>query len=158
MSRLRRPGRHRLAAVPVGRRSSANFQHKPHQRDKPQIMDARTVHYLARNPRALLNYQRTGKLPDMRVPTSPLITLIDTIPRRYHGLIRNVTIGPTLGYSRRWHHVTLAHALRWLRPDSPTPIDSVASERFRIKGYQKSLTIQDLAACCGYVPAILLDR
>jgi hypothetical protein len=97
-------------------------------------------------------------VPDLSAPTSPLIKLIDTIPRGYHGLIRDVTIGPNLGYSGRWHHVTLAHALRWLRPVTDTPIDQIPSERFRIKAFQSPLTMQDLAKYCGYIPPAVLKN
>ena len=50
------------------------------------------------SPRAMMDFQATGKLPQVDVRSSPLITLIESINPRARVLITAVKLVPELGY------------------------------------------------------------
>ncbi|MBF3053536.1 hypothetical protein HKW90_03865 [Pseudomonas aeruginosa] len=88
-------------------------------------------------------FQRSGRLPSICRPASPLIALLDTIPPRDRVEIRSVVIGPALGYTGRHAFQNAAQALNWLRPHQGTV--STPSESWKDKRFTHPLTIEDLA-------------
>ena len=102
----------------------------------------RQIQLMLRSPKALLDFKTTGRLPTINVPSGPLITLIESIPRSSWGRITSVVVGPQLGYqgSHRFHN--LAQAMNWLKPSQVSA--SYPSESFRLKRFTTRLTIDDL--------------
>lgn len=102
----------------------------------------RQIQLMLRSPKALLDFKTTGRLPTINVPSGPLITLIESIPRSSWGHITSVVVGPKLGYqgSHRFHN--LAQAMNWLKPSQVSV--SQPSESFRLKRFTTRLTIDDL--------------
>lgn len=106
-------------------------------------MDNRTIKHIMRNPHAYAEYCATGRVPERKKPTSPLITLLDSIYPRERAQITAVTVNQALGYqgSRSFHNA--AQALNWLSPHNPGV--HIPSESWIIRTFHKQLTIDDLA-------------
>ena len=60
-------------------------------------MDNRTIKHIMRNPHAYAEYCATGRVPERKKPTSPLITLLDSIYPRERAQITAVTVNQALG-------------------------------------------------------------
>lgn len=106
-------------------------------------MDNRTIKHLLRNPLAMANFRATGKAPQFRTPSSPLITLLQSLHPRERSQITAVRVNDKLGYQggRQFHNA--AQALNWLLPANPGT--HIPSESWIIRAFQKQLTIDDLA-------------
>ncbi|MGI1188747.1 hypothetical protein ACRCRN_32270 [Pseudomonas aeruginosa] len=117
-------------------------------------MDNRTVKHLMRNPLAMANYRATGKAPQFRPPSSPLITLLQSLYPRERALITALRVNDQLGYQggRQFHNA--AQALNWLLPANPGT--HIPSESWQNKRFQKVLTVDDLARHAR-VPASVID-
>ncbi|QCT95376.1 hypothetical protein FEV13_00015 (plasmid) [Stutzerimonas degradans] len=117
-------------------------------------MDSRTLYNLATNPQALMRLRTTGHLPAVRNPSSPLITLLQTLHPRERLQITGVTVGSSLGYTgcRRFHNAQ--QVLNWLVP--PGDHSRVASESWQDKRFQRELGIDDLAKVAS-VPKIVAE-
>jgi hypothetical protein len=119
-------------------------------------IDSRTLSRLARNPRLLHEFQRTGKLPESysELLRSPLISLLESIYPRDRCRILGVQIGPSLGYSnhRRFH--TASQALMWVKPaySSNSP-----AKHSQLPHFRQQLTIDDLAQCCSTLPGRIIE-
>ena len=106
-------------------------------------MDSKTLHLLATSPKALMEYKASGRLPVVNPPSSPLITLLQSLHPRERLRIASVTISLPLGYTGSRIFQNAQQALNWLTPaGSPrnTPSQSWQDKRFR-----RQLTIDDLA-------------
>ena len=117
-------------------------------------MDNRTVKHLMRNPLAMANYRATGKAPQFRTPSSPLITLLQSLYPRERAQITALRVNDQLGYQggRQFHNA--AQALNWLLPANPGT--HIPSESWQNKRFQKVLTVDDLAQHAR-VPASVID-
>lgn len=106
-------------------------------------MDNRTIKHLLRNPLAMANFRATGKAPQFSTPSSPLITLLQSLYPRERTQITAVRVNELLGYQggRQFHNA--AQALTWLAPVNPGT--HIPSESWQNKRFQKVLTIDDLA-------------
>lgn len=105
-------------------------------------MDSRTLHRLATNPKAMMEFRATGRLPSFKAPSSPLITLLQSLLPRERTQIATVTISATLGYSGSRIFRNAQHALNWLVP-AGTP-SHIASQSWQGKRFRQQLTIDDL--------------
>lgn len=107
---------------------------------------------LARNPRAFMEYQRTGNLPQGVRPDSPLIRLIESIPPAKRGQYLGVVVSEQLGYTGRRVFHDAHRALHWLKPSAEV-FGSFPAESHRLKHFSKTLTLADLEACCSRSPS-----
>ncbi len=105
-------------------------------------MDSRTLHRLATNPKALMEYHGTGRLPVVNPPSSPLITLLQSLQPRERLRIASVTISLPLGYTGSRIFQNAQQALNWLLPaGSPR---NVPSQSWQDKRFRRALTVEDL--------------
>lgn len=105
-------------------------------------MDPRAIRTMMRSPRAMMDFQATGKLPQVDVRSSPLITLIESINPRARVLITAVKLVPELGYKGGIRFQNLAQALNWLKPTASTT--DYLHESCQLKTFTQQLTIDDL--------------
>ena len=104
-----------------------------------------------------MRFQRNGQLPQGVKPTSPLITLLERIGGLDRTLIVGLTVDERLGYlgSRRFD--SAEQALRWLKPAEEV-FGAFHAESWRIKAFAKELFLEDLQACCHFVPEAIAQR
>lgn len=119
-------------------------------------IDSKTLSQMAKNPRLLMEYQATGRVPaelKRSPPKGPLIDLLGTIYPRELARITAVVVGESLGYTgaRRFHNA--AQALQWVKPYHA---HNVPAESWRNKRFTKQLTIDDLAQC-SVIPAEIIS-
>jgi hypothetical protein len=107
------------------------------------MIDSKTLNHLLRNPKQMIDFQATGKLPQLAAPTSPLITLLQSISPNERRMITSVRIGQSLGYTSNKLFQNAAQALTWLKPGYSAT--SYPSESHQDKRFTKILTIDDLA-------------
>lgn len=108
-------------------------------------MNSRQMRYLATNPRAIMDFRATGRLPRMVAPQSPLITLFETLSPRDRQAIRGIQLDPSLGYlcGARFHTAEQLH--RWLKPASQMlEHESCPAESYRDKRFHQRLSLEDL--------------
>lgn len=115
--------------------------------------DQRRIQLMLRSPKALMDFACSERLPQVSTPSSPLITLIESVPVRLRSRITCVIIGPDLGYQGVHRFQSLAQALNWLKPSYTAA--SYPSESWRLKRFTKHLSIGDLAPFCK-IPDCLL--
>ena len=79
-------------------------------------IDQRSLSLLMKRPGAMSRFLTTGALPSVAKPSSPLITLLESLSPRDRSRIVGLKVGPALGYngSRQFH--TAHQALSWLIP------------------------------------------
>lgn len=113
-------------------------------------MNSRQASWIARHPKALMDYQTQGKLPRMVRPDSPLITLLESINPRDRLRIRGVRLSPKLGYQTAQQFQNAEQLYRWLKP-RPEMIEGepFPAESFRIKRFAKRLVSDDLKDHCA---------
>lgn len=105
-------------------------------------MDSRTLHRLATNPKALMEFRANGRLPVVIQPTSPLITLLQSLQPRERLRITSVTISAPLGYTGSRIFQNAQQALNWLVPaGSPSNVPSLS---WQDKRFRRPLTVDDL--------------
>lgn len=110
------------------------------------MSDQRRIQLMLRNPKALMEFAARGRLPEVDTPSSPLISLIESIPAGFRNRITNVVVGTALGYQGQHRFNNLAQALNWLKPAYMA--QSYPSESYRIKRFRDELTLQDLLNHC----------
>lgn len=118
------------------------------------MIDNKTLNHMLRNPKAMMDYQATGKRPQLAEPSSPLITLLLSISPNERRMITALRIGPGLGYTGNQLFQNAAQALNWLKPQYVAT--SYPSESHQNKRFQQALTIDDLAACAN-VPELIKE-
>lgn len=112
---------------------------------------------LLAKPAEMARYQMTGKLPEGVKPVSPLITLLEKISVRDRMLITGVVVDQRLGYSGSRTFANAEQALRWVKP-APEVFGTFPAESWRLKGFSKELSLEDMSPCCSRVPEGLLQR
>lgn len=110
------------------------------------MSDHRRIQLMLRSPKAMMTFATTGRLPEDRTPSSPLITLIESIPASYRNRITNVVVGPELGYQGHHRFHNLAQAMNWLKPSYSS--QNYPSESWRLNSFKGRLTIQELLKHC----------
>lgn len=116
-------------------------------------LSSEQMKYLARNPSALMKFEMTGRAPATVRPSSPLITLIESIPPRLQLEFKGVRVAPALGYQNGQQFHNLAQMLLWLKPRSKI-VGNVSwpAESCRIKSFNKQLKLADLRPFCAKWP------
>jgi hypothetical protein len=107
---------------------------------------------MMRSPRAMMDFQLRGRLPDMVTPSSPLITLLRSIPPAKRVRIRGIRLHPDLGYQCTMQFHNGEQLLNWLAPNDYLRPDSWPAESFRIKQFSRRLTVEDLKVRCADWP------
>lgn len=118
-------------------------------------MDSRTLHRLATNPKALMDFRATGRLPVSVKPKSPLITLLQSLHPRERVQIASVFVSEALGYTGARNFANAQQALNWLCPSGSSSCP--ASQSWQNKRFQKVLTIDDLAGVARVPDSISRD-
>lgn len=112
-------------------------------------MNSKQAQRLARDPRAMMRFQATGKPPEMVRLDSPLIQLLEKIPRRYRHCFVGIKLGPELGYARSLEFRDADQLLRWIKPapevfaDRPGP-----GEQARLKHFHQPITLDAFERHC----------
>lgn len=117
------------------------------------------LHHIATSPHAYARFQMTGQLPATVRPTSPLITLLESLTPRERMAITGLKINEQLGYlnSRQFH--TAEAALRWLKPASEMlESQSWPAESHRIKRFTRKVYLDTLLSQASRAPDQLLER
>lgn len=108
-------------------------------------MNSKQARFLARNPRAMMQYKTTGRLPQIYRPRSPLIDLLETMSPRERVELRGIRLSPALGYQTGQTFANAEQLYRFVKPQAemiegePFPAESM-----RIKRFTKRLTLDDL--------------
>lgn len=116
------------------------------------MIDTKTLNHLLRHPKQMMDYQASGKLPQLASPSSPLITLLQSINPNERRMITALRVGQSLGYTSNNLFQNAAQALSWLKPAYSAT--DYPSESHQIKRFTKALTIDDLASC-AQVPEMI---
>lgn len=107
------------------------------------MVDHRTLQLMLRNPQKLMEFHATGKVPRVAEPSSPLITLLQSIYPAERRLVTAVKVCPQLGYMSHNVFQNASQALNWLKPSYAA--ESYPSESHRDRRFTRPLTIDDLA-------------
>jgi hypothetical protein len=118
-------------------------------------MNANDLNNLLKNPQAMMRFHATGRLPQTKVPSSPLITLLESLHPRERIRIKELRIGPSLGYNGHQVFRSAEQALNWLKPSHVQ--SSSVSESYKLARFSSPLTIADLAAC-AQVPDDVIEQ
>jgi hypothetical protein len=109
------------------------------------MLSQKQVNYLARHPHAMLEYRATGRVPRTVRPSSPLISLLESLPPGLRAQIRGVRLNPSLGYQCGHQFHTAEQLLRWLKPaHEMLEGETWPAESYRIKQFQRRLSLSDL--------------
>lgn len=101
--------------------------------------------HLVRSPKAMMEYQMTGKTPSAVQPSSPLITFLSSLSPRERQQMTCVRLSPQLGYQTGAQFHTAEAMLRYLKP-SEWVVGNWPAESFRIKQFNKTITREDFMA------------
>lgn len=106
---------------------------------------------LATNPSAYAHFAATGRVPEGVRPQGPLVDLLRLISPRDLAQLRGVTICEPLGYGGRRVFDNGLQALQWVSP-SDEVFGTFPAESWRLKGFYRVLTIDDLVDACASAP------
>lgn len=95
--------------------------------------------HLSRSPKAMMDFQVTGRRPNAVRPTSPLITYLESIPPHERARMQNVRLSPTLGYQSGMRFPNAEQMLRYLKP-SQWVVGTWPAESYRIQGFRRPIT------------------
>lgn len=101
------------------------------------------LYVMAKRPDLARAFVRTGKLPDVVSPESPLIDLLESIEAPDRGMIWNVTLNPALGYQCTRAFPTAKALYEFLKP-AEYMYGVWEAERLRIKEYTRAIRLEDL--------------
>lgn len=125
------------------------------------MSEQRKIRELMRNPKAMMTFQASGRLPSLpeRDRPSPLVLLLLSRTPRELLQIGPITVGPDLGYRCRNIFRNAQQALNWLYPDHINGSGSPADSR-RDRGFESrnpKISLDDLAKHAG-VPDYIKAR
>jgi hypothetical protein len=118
-------------------------------------MNANDLNNLLKNPQAMMRFHATGRLPQPKVPSSPLITLLESLHPRERIRIKELRMAPSLGYNGHQVFRSAEQALNWLKPAHVQ--HSSISESHKLARFSSPLTIADLATC-AQVPDDIIEQ
>jgi hypothetical protein len=122
--------------------------------NEDSIMKPDQLRHLMRDPKAMMNFQATGKLPEPPAdPKSPLITLLQSFYPTERARITRVIIDHRMGYQGRRTFANAAQALDWLCP--PNRPQYLPSESAQDKRFQKDLGVEEFLECAIIPEAII---
>jgi len=116
-------------------------------------MHSKHLRYLMSRPEAMIHHGMTRQLPRMLYPSSPLITLLESMT--YHERLRwqGVRLSPQLGYQCGHPFHNAQQLLTWLKPDHQMlECEHWPAESFRIKRLSQKLTVDDLKPFSTQLP------
>lgn len=108
-------------------------------------MNANDLNNLLKNPHAMMRFHATGRLPEVKVPSSPLIALLESLHPRERIRIKDLRMQPSLGYNGHQVFRSAEQALNWLKPAHVQ--HSSVSDSYKLARFNSPLTIADLVAC-----------
>lgn len=94
---------------------------------------------VTRNPKAMMEYQLYGRLPQVVEPKSPLITYLEKMPAIQRMHTGPVTLLPKLGYQTKLTFNNAQLLLQYLKPQQWMH-GSWPAESHRIKRFQHAIT------------------
>lgn len=97
------------------------------------------IKHLMRSGRAMMEYQRTGRLPSGIKPQSPLISYLEGISPRERVEIKNVRLSSKLGYNSGAEFANAAQMLTYLKP-SNWMMSTWPAESCRLKSFNARIT------------------
>lgn len=113
-------------------------------------MNQKQMRYITRNPRALMEFQATGRLPRMLRLDSPLIRLLEQYTPRQRTQMRGVSLHPDLGYQTGMRFNTGEQLYRWLKPSAEVlDCENIPAESYRNKRFNRVLIEDDLRKHCA---------
>ncbi|MDD3575467.1 MAG: hypothetical protein PHT38_01125 [Halothiobacillus sp.] len=116
-------------------------------------MNSKQMRYITRNPRALMEFQTTGRLPRMKRLDSPLIRLLEQYTPRQRMQMRGVRLHPDLGYQTGMQFHTGEQLYRWVKPSAEVlECENIPAESYRNKRFNRELTEDDLRKHCASLP------
>lgn len=123
------------------------------------MSSSKIMNKLAKDPRAMMKFQTTGQLPRMRDPLStPLLELLKKISPRDRMAMEGVQLSPKLGYNNGTLFKSAEHLFQWLGGHTQRgEWETLPSESFAIRSFQKRLSLDDLKQATGRWPEYL-DR
>jgi hypothetical protein len=104
------------------------------------------INKLMRSGKAQMEFSMTGRLPNVIEAKSPLITYLMGMPYRDRERLKNIQIGPAVGYSSRQSFPNAQVLLNWLRP-SDYMSHTWPAEACRIKSFTRPVTSDMFASC-----------
>ena len=119
-------------------------------------MGNRAIQAMMRDPRALMRFHQTGRLPSSKpAPTTPLRELIELIPPRLRSRFKGVSLHPKLGFESSMTFRNLSQLYTWLGGNQTiVGNESMPYMHWRNRAFHKRLTIADLVVHCASSPAI----
>ncbi len=105
-------------------------------------MSKQSVEYkaLARSPKAMMEFQLRGKMPNAVNPSSPLITYLEGISPRDRIAMKNVKLSPALGYQSGASFANAQMLLTYLKPKEWIAHKSWPAESMRLKSFNRRIT------------------
>jgi hypothetical protein len=94
---------------------------------------------LMRSPKAMMDYQLRGRLPQVLSPDSPLITYLESIGGAKRLAMKNVNLSPLLGYSTKMRFGNAQSMLVYLKPQQWVS-GTWPAYHYQIKSYCKVIT------------------
>lgn len=119
------------------------------------MSESSRINAMLRSPKAMLQFQLTGQLPSLppREKPSPLAALLLSLSPRELLQVRNLKVGPDLGYQGQRTFANGAQALNWVYPKHApqhTPADSWRNRRFEQQ--PRTISLEQLLAHCSPPP------
>lgn len=121
------------------------------------FVSAKGLRRLATNPRDYVRFVTTGRVPQGVRPQGALVDLLKALDARDLAGLLGVTVGKSLGYEGSRTFATGLQALQWVAPSAEV-FESFPAEAWRIKGFKRRLTLDELIACCKQAPEALHRR
>lgn len=94
---------------------------------------------LMRSPKAMMEFQVTGKLPSVDRLDSPLIRFLESLGAQKRLGIRPARLHPALGYDTNLTFNNAEQMYRWLKP-SEYVSTAIPAESYRIKHFSRQIT------------------
>jgi hypothetical protein len=95
-----------------------------------------------RSGKRLMDFRHSGKRPTPSIPSSPLITLLETLTPRDRQEIKGVRI-TTLGYNNGMVWANAEQLYRWIKPSSRV-FGSYPADGYMDRRFNKKLVVNDL--------------
>lgn len=118
-------------------------------------MNGKMSKYLMTHPKAMMDYQATRRLPQVRKPlNTPLRELLMSMGPRERMQYRGIRLSPKLGYNGNMRFDNGEQLLNWLGSPYEELIgqESLPSESWAIRNFRQKLTKEDLASHCAQSP------
>ena len=99
------------------------------------------IKLMMRKPHLMLDFQMTGRLPEMIKLDSPLIRYLESLERSERDKLRHIRLHPKLGYNTSFVFNNYYQLMNWLKPSEYIHV-SCPSESYRIKNFNTVITTE----------------